>query len=275
MPIKIFGIDFSGDASMWSARCTRSNVWVAEGHVRNGAHFVDDLRPIQRFIRGIDPFGRLSQLLNDTQGFAAIDAPFSVPASLTDDAEALWQMVKRLPKEGRPFARGAALVNARAPELGPRGKKLWRETEEHWRAQRVNVRSTMWCGLRGGAPFAVACMTLLASHKGAVWPIRQRDAASCALVEAFPAAQLRHWGLPFIGYNGAATAATDKRSTILRWLKDERGLNVRSEVEEEECLRSADALDAVICMYAASATATGRLKITCASQVEGLIAIHA
>ena len=139
----------------------------------------------------------------------------------------------------------------------------------------VNVRSTMWAGPRGGAPFAVACMTLLARHNGPIWPIRMNGRRGCVLVEAFPAAQLRQWGRPHSGYNGPDGPATSRRTSILTWLQQERGLRLNSE-HRQACLSSADALDAVICIYAAAAVATDRLAIGANehSNIEGSIAVH-
>lgn len=95
------------------------------------------------------------------------------------------------------------------PQFAPTGKKLWRHTESEWQTRGVNVRSTLWNGPRGGAPFTVACLTLLHRTGRPIWPWC-RDEKNC-LVEAFPAAQLRHWKLPFIGYNGVKGARSTCR----------------------------------------------------------------
>ena len=143
------------------------------------------------------PFNRLSRFLaNAFSSYAAIDAPFSVPFSIAKDAETVWKRVLDLATNGRPFAKGQALVEALAPQLAPRGAKIMRLTEKYWQDKGVNVRSTMWAGPRGGAPFAVACMTLLARHDGPVWPLRLSP-KGCMLIEGFPAGQLRQWGQPF------------------------------------------------------------------------------
>ncbi len=110
------------------------------------------------------------------------------------------------------------------PEHLPRGRKEMRETESSWKGRGVNVRSTLWCGPRGGAPFAVACMTLLAGHKGPVWPFRTNGETGCVLAEAFPAAQLCHWQLPHTGYG--RQVAKSVRERIITWLERERGLRI-------------------------------------------------
>ena len=189
MPTEVLGIDFSGDVTRWKPGCRKSNVWIATGTLRNGELRIANLVRAQDLRGPREPFLRLSQTLNTKHlAYAAIDAPFSVPHSLSSDAEALWRRVDSLPKEGRPFARGRRLVETLMPECGRHGEKIMRETEALWRARGVNVRSTLWCGPRGGAAFAVACMTLLAAHKGPVWPFRKNGEQGCVLAEAFPAA---------------------------------------------------------------------------------------
>ena len=158
------------------------------------------------------------------------------------------------------------------PEHLPRGRKEMRETKSSWEGRGVNVRSTLWCGPRGGAPFAVACMTLLAGHKGPVWPFTNGE-TGCVLAEAFPAAQLCHWQLPHTGYS--RQVSTPVRERIILWLERERGLSLKAR-ERGKCLDFADALDAVICAYAAAAVANGKPEIGSegTSVTEGLTAIH-
>jgi len=150
-----------------------------------------------------------------------------------------------------------------------------RLTEKYWQDKGVNVRSTMWAGPRGGAPFAVACMTLLARHDGPVWPLRFSP-KGCMLIEGFPAGQLRQWGQPHFGYNGPAGGAVARRTSLLDWMQGERGLRLSAD-DRCICISSADALDAVICMYAAAAVREGRLAMTTPEYAvsEGLIAVHA
>jgi hypothetical protein len=157
---KVYGIDFSGDHNKWSAGCTKSNIWVAAGIQQASTIRLERLTPVQALPGKAPPFDRLSAWLNSAdEGFAAIDAPFSLPAAyLPDGPSAAWEKVAQLHGERR-FCRGAELVGAFAPELGPRGRKIFRKTEQNWLSQRVNVRSTVWAGPRGGAPFAAACMT--------------------------------------------------------------------------------------------------------------------
>lgn len=103
---------------------------------------------------------------------AAIDAPFSVPTAyvLSNSHRILLNVVASLPRGGRPFAEGAELIRALAPAYYPSGLKVYRQTENLWLKRGVNVRSTLWDRPRGGAPFAVACMTLLHGTSLPLWP---------------------------------------------------------------------------------------------------------
>ena len=77
------GIDFSGDNSKWTARCTRSNVWIADVRPARDAFGLHSLKRVQAYSKlSLDePFRVLAAALRkgDYEA-AAIDAPFSVPA---------------------------------------------------------------------------------------------------------------------------------------------------------------------------------------------------
>jgi hypothetical protein len=160
-----------------------------------------------------------------------------------------------------------------APALAPRGRHVHRATEQHWRKRRINVRSVLWNGPRGGAPFAAACLTLLAECGVPAWPWTRGGAP--LLAETFPAGQLRQWDLPWFGYNGAAPAARQCRKQIVAGLFARTRLRVSAD-QEKRMLASADALDSVICALAARGLATGALanEPEAAAAREGWIAIH-
>jgi hypothetical protein len=93
-------------------------------------------------------------------------------------------------------------------------------------------------------------------------------------VEAFPAAQLQCWNLPFIGYNGSTADAVAKRKIIMRGLKNRKlCLSTDAGARMLDC---ADALDAVICVYAAKSIAECSLvsEPLAPCDVEGWIAVH-
>ena len=134
------------------------------------------------------------------------------------------------------------------------------------------------CAQRCGTVHAVErplpWMTLLGRHDGPIWPLR--CAKGCTLIEGFPAGQLRQWGQPYFGYNGPAVDAVARRTPLLDWMQGERALRLSAN-DRCMCISSADALDAVICMYAAAVVREGRLAMTTPEYAvsEGLIAVHA
>ena len=252
------GIDFSGDAQKWTPGCGRSNVWIATARVDDVESMkLEALRPVQDLPGNSHPFERLVGLLAGGEySAAAVDAPFALPARHMPDGgfSMLLHHVAELPTGSRPFAKGEELVaygdeNASLEE----DRKPLRKTERLWR-DRVNVRSTLWNGPRGGAPFTAASLTLLARAKRPVWPWCRT--ATGLLVEAFPAAQLYHWQLPHRRYDGS-----DGRSEREKIID---AISPRIELPDglrAHCQESADALDSVLCLFAArAATARPRTR---------------
>ena len=189
MGAQVLGIDFSGDAAQWKSGCRNSNVWIAFAEADGARLRVTDLKPVQDLPGDGAPFERLLALLATPGLVAAIDAPFSAPAERVSEIGDLWALAAGLPASKRPFGRGGDLVAQLVPDAGKNGVKQLRASETVWHKQRLNVRSTLWSGPRGGAAFAVACMTLLHRHAGPVWPLR-RGGEGALLAEAYPAAQL-------------------------------------------------------------------------------------
>lgn len=102
----------------------------------------------------------------------------------------------------------------------------------------------------------------------------QRQQIGSSLVEAFPAAQLKAWAVRYQGYSGASVNATSQRSTILDGLIA-RGL-VATPPQSQRMVAQADALDAVICLYAAKATSGALLYPPLpTATLEGWISVHA
>ena len=242
------GIDFSGGADPWKARCSRPTVWVAVIE-NNVAPRLTELRPVQSLPGDGEPFTRLLALLRAGDFAAAgIDAPFAIPAKYLPPGghvELLHRVGRLSPVPDRPFASGAALVGL-AAEIAPLDQKRpHRETERVWVERGVNTRSTLWNGPRGGAAFTAACLTLLARSGRPVWPW---NCGPGMLVEAFPAAQLLTWAMPHNGYN--KPEQHDAREQILVGLA--KHLNFTAS-QRHSMLRSPDALDAVIAAFAAIA----------------------
>ena len=271
--MRCLGIDFSGNFRMWSAGCGTSNVWIAETEASESRLKLVNLRRVQQLDGDSAPFTRLVQLLRQSAfDVAAIDAPFSIPSEYLHSRghRELLELVAKLMLNGaRPFPSARDFVNRVLAGVLPVTKKPLRRTEEYWKQRGVNVRSTLWAGPRGGAAMTAACLKLLHEANCPVWPWERRGQR--LLVEAFPAAQLRHWGLPHQAYN----RSTEKESAIRRSIV----LALRERIDPgdfreklEEC---ADALDAVVCAFAANAVANGLALgyADDAEAAEGLIAV--
>ena len=268
----VHGIDFSGNAKMWRPGIRRSNVWVSTAQVHEQTMEVVALRRVQDLPGRSHPFQRLAALLAKGAYYAAgIDAPFALPARHMPAGgfPMLLQDVAQFPTGDRPFAEGKKLVAFGEANAALEEPKPMRKTEQFWRSRGVNVRSTLWDGPRGGAPFTVANLTLLAKVRRPVWPWSR--AGPGLLVESFPAGQLRLWKLPYKGYDGADGRET--RATILEALASRVQIAVSLRTL---CRDNTDALDAVICLFAAKAVVDGLASVDdpAAAKREGWIAVH-
>jgi hypothetical protein len=265
------GIDFSGNDKMWSPGCGRSNVWIAAIEDKRRKPTMRALHPVQALEGNSHPFDRLAAYLSKADFAAAgIDAPFALPARhmpVGGHSELLKEIAK-LPRDGRPFPRGAHLVDWAANQQPILTKKPFRETEQKWRARGINVRSSLWNGGRGGAPFAVANLSLLAAAGRPCYP--WHPSGDGMMVEAFPTAQLKVWRLPYFGYDGAEGRSV--RRKIVRALTERVYL---SDDFLKLISRSADALDAVLCALIARAWSNKTLLDYGAPQFpeEGWIAV--
>ena len=268
------GIDFSGNRDMWGPGVTKSNVWIAEV-VDGGAQSLalKNLCPVQSLLPGgKHPFQRLVDKLaaRDFVG-AGIDAPFSIPERYLPDHShrALLDLVGSL--DGDPFPAAKSFLSAVNKTCPLPYKHLFRVTEQHCKIGGVNVRPTVWDKIRSGSPMTAACLKLLHESGNPIWP--WKNSAPGLLVEAFPAVQLRQWGMPRQRYNGDQEGQHRMRNTILGGLRNRIELGQF----EREMLCSADALDAVLCAFAAIAVSTDNLATEpdpeC-SKLEGWIAIH-
>jgi hypothetical protein len=265
------GIDFSGNAESWRPGSAR-NVWVAEAGGGPDDPVLLSLRPVQRLEGKGEPYQRLVDRLRSRDFAAAgIDAPFSIPAAYLPEGgrRALLEKVDRLPLEtGRPFPRKEQLVSIIADQSPRREAKPLRTTERAWR---VNARSTLWTGPRGGAAFTAACLKLIARTGLGCWPWVPNGEA--LLVEAFPAAQLKAWRLHHQGYGDKTPEQVAVRRSIVGALR----ARICCQPDAlEEMYRRADALDAVLCCFAAIAVTESRLAtpIPATAGEEGWIAVH-
>ncbi len=278
------GIDFSGDHLKWRPGCTKSNVWIATVQDADPRPELTSLVQVQELSKtfGKPPLESLVDRLQKNDFDAAgIDAPFSVPKQFIKDLDYFSFLTKvgKILHPNRPFPRGISFVEeitGKTPPLEKDPKPL-RMIDEEWSKQKVNVRSPMWDGQkarRTGAPMTAACMTLLAQRDKPIWPWDDRNNKKL-LVEAFPAAQLQKWNLPYEKYNGSSPEARLAREKIVGDLRNRADFIVG----EDKMLSSADALDAVICTFAAQAVTEGQLDSEREQwkefwKLEGWIAVH-
>jgi hypothetical protein len=240
---------------MWSPRCRRSNVWIAE--VRGRA--LVDLRRVQD-LPGTEPspFARLVVLLRRGDYRACgIDAPFALRKRFMPRTHAaLLARVASLPRGTRPFPRGDDFVRAIAGTTRVDPPKPLRATEIEWQRRRVNVRSPLWCGARPGAPMTAACLTLLHEAQRPIWPFDAKVEGT--LCEAFPSGQVVQW---------------NAQGRIVEELAERLELGVH----RRTIAANDDARDAVLAVFGAMAIANGRLASppdARIAKIEGWVAVH-
>ena len=272
MVARVHGIDFSGDKTMWGPGCRRSNIWIATAELRADRVELRTLRPVQSLPGTSHPFDRLVTFLaGDNYHAAAIDAPFALPSRHmpVGGFPVLLRDVARFETGRRPFAEGEMLVEYGKSIASLEKQKPLRKTEQIWSDRGVNVRSTLWNGPRGGAPFTAACLTLLYKAGRPVWPWARSGRK--LLVESFPAGQLCQWNLPYKGYHGPKGRAT--RSTILEAIAP--CIQIPDPLYTR-CQESEDALDSVLCLFAAIAATDNMapMEDSAAAEHEGWIAVH-
>lgn len=266
------GVDFSGGARPWRRSVTHPTVWLAIVQDGGDGLRLIELMPVQSLQGNEMPFDRLVKLLaaGDFEA-AAIDAPFSLPSAHMPPGghpELLRRVAALRDGPDRPFPLGKSIIELGEAVAAKDRCKPLRQTEKDWASRGVNTRLTMWYKPRGGAPFAAACLRLLERSGRPCWPWATFQPG--ILVEAFPAAQLRHWGLPHQGYSGPRSAKV--RAKILASLKRNKRLRV-SACHEQIIVENTDALDAVIAVFAGIAVAKRAIvgfRVPCA---DGFIAV--
>ena len=276
------GIDFSGSNPSWAPKTSKSNIWICVvRETRRNQFRLICLDRLQNFFRSgpLMPVQALAKYL-ETGPFtcAAIDAPFSLPvvAMPKRGFSELLEEVRALKIDvGRWIPRGRQLIEIaqqRIPDLEDRGSKSYpRVVEKEFGAS----RTPLWCGPRPGAPFTVACLWLLANaNTKHLWG-GEKGASKVRVVEAYPAGQLAYWRWPNKNYDGTKGDAPQNRKTIVQKLM----LNWNIEIGDQArgaLLESADALDSLICSFAARAASLGiaeKLPKT-PQETEGWISIH-
>jgi hypothetical protein len=268
------GIDFSGDHKMWEAGKQKGNVWIAEITEEHGGKELRRLEPVQALPGEGSPFQNLVHLLRRREfGAVGIDAPFSVPSEYLPSGghERLLDLIASLERpKGWPFPAASDFICRVLAGRALLNQKPLRSTEEFWKKRKINVRSTLWNGPRPGAQMTLACLTLLHEAGCPIWPWDRGGPG--LLVEAFPAAQLCHWKMSYQGYSKDDDSASSTRKLLVSQLSNRiRVGSFAGNLEE-----SADALDAVLCAFAAFAVTADNLvhpPNADASPGEGLIAV--
>ena len=254
------------------ARLRSSNVWIATAQVHDEKFMkLVALRPVQDLPGNSHPFERLVGLLAGGEYCAAgVDAPFALPERHmpVGGFPELLRDVAKLPTGGRPFAEGKELkaYGERNAHLLKNDLKPLRTTEEFWKGRVANVRSTLQ-PTRNAAPRPSRSFD---SSKECETGGRKRCSAART---TFPAAQLHHWELPHQGYDGPKGRSASAREEIIE------GISPRIEIPDDlrkRCQESADALDSVLCLFAARAAAAGLAPVDdpTAAELEGWIAVH-
>lgn len=271
------GIDFSGDYRRWAKGCKRTNIWIAEVKGFQGDFRLKNLFSVQSISEdfGEEPFERLVNFLKEKNfESAGIDAPFSIPEKFMPSGgyNKLLEEIQEMPLRGKPFPAGNDFVIKIAGRI-PQSKTsdIYRETERYWLKEGINLRPALWAKGRPGAPMTSACLKLIALRGSPVWPWDGKGKKRL-LVEAFPLAQLKVWVGKHKPYSKPENFSA--RKEIIAYLKSRVSINPS---EEDEMVYSADALDAVIAVFAGIAVKENKLvqepdyKI---SELEGWIAVH-
>jgi hypothetical protein len=115
-----------------------------------------------------------------------------------------------------------------------------------------------------------AYLKLLYEAGRPIWLWKKRGRG--LLAEAFPAAQLCNWKLPYQGYSRRTDCETKTRCSIVAAISDRINLAIFRQTVEQ----CADALDAVVCAFAAIAVADSDVLFYADEHMktEGLIAVH-
>ena len=116
-----------------------------------------------------------------------------------------------------------------------------------------------------------AALTLMSELPNPFWP--WAETTTGLVVEAFPMGQLRAWDLPYMGYGKATGESICVRKRIVAGLRNRIDLGRTAGVLKG----SPDALDAVLCAFAAIAVSEGRLwdtPIRPSADLEGWIPVH-
>ena len=100
---------------------------------------------------------------------------------------------------------------------------------------------------------AAGLLAMLADHRYRI----DRTGRTGLVVEVYPAAALKHWGLTHRKYKGTGSAA-ERTKLLARLLGSCKWLSM-SKADKTRCKESDDAFDAVVCALIARAAALGKV----------------
>jgi predicted nuclease with RNAse H fold len=143
----------------------------------------------------------------------------------------------------------------------------WPPDYEHADTTAYRYRRTdlwVWKTLKTSPPLSVstdriALPAMRAAALLARLPDRVPRDGSGVVVEVYPAATLRRWGLPWRQYKGAEHSEA-RRSLVSRLLEETKDWLFMAESHLDRCRSSDDALDALIAALAARAAALGLIE---------------
>ncbi|GAA4785597.1 DUF429 domain-containing protein [Actinomycetospora chlora] len=178
-------------------------------------------------------------------GWAGVDSPFGWPEHFVDAVTAH--------RAGRPWPdRGA---------VGPESirRLRYRETDLH-----VRRRCGFWPRSVSSELIALLAMRwagiLDALHLETGHPVDRSGAGP--VVEVYPSAALKQWGLPRRGYKGGPMDPSSRRLRfrILHGIQERLGCLVMTPATARRLLADDDALDAFVCALAARAAQVGAVE---------------
>lgn len=186
-----------------------------------------------------------SLLAMPDRGWAGVDSPFGWPEHFVKAATAH--------REGRPWPdRGA---------MGPESirRLRYRETDFH-----VHRECGFWPRSVSSELIALLAMrwagVLDALHLETGHPVDRSGAGP--VVEVYPSAALKRWGLPHRGYKGGPMDPPSRRLRfhILRGIRERLGCLMMTPASARRLLADDDALDAFVCALVARAAQVGAVE---------------
>lgn len=241
IPERVYGVDFSG------AKDAGRKVWIAAG-IRDGTTFrLESCRPAESLPNGSrrrnNCYAALRELLvGDTNTAAGFDFPFSLPASLVNEAS--WEdFVLAFPMR---YPDSESFRSACRTKTGGKEYKRRTDTEQQTPFSAYNLRlyKQTYFGIRD------VLHPLVRDHHAWVVPMQPAKPGRPWLLEVCPASTLKQEGL-YQPYKGKTRQHRAQRRRLLTSFED-RGLLSIDEDLRAKLVADADAdgLDSVVAAIA-------------------------